>query len=96
MKHHYPDLDAADRNWIQFSSPGNYKDHCGANAGLLMGSDDFECTKFPFQVWELSGYRPDGSPVAILRANQSTLEGALKYMQAERILVYNAEADLPF
>jgi hypothetical protein len=90
----YPDLDAADRNWIQYSCIGNYHAHHGALAGALLDAHDFEPTLFPFQVWAIAGWRTDGTPSAVLLANQSTLEGALRYMREHRILVYNRGADL--
>lgn len=90
----YPDLDAADRNWVQFESAGNYHSHFGPLAGILLDSRDFELSPFAYQVWEIGGWRTDGTPSMILRANQSTLEGALGYMTKHRILVYNREADL--
>lgn len=90
----FTDLDAADRNWIQFQSPGNYHSHFGTLASVLMESRDFSATAFPFSVWEIVGSHADGTPAAILRANQSTLESALRYMQPLRILVYNREAEL--
>lgn len=89
----FPDLDAADRNWIQFNAPGDWHDLHGSLASDLMDCPEFELTGFPYQVWEVVGYRSNSKPVAILRANQSSLEGALKYMKQGRVLVYNQQAD---
>jgi hypothetical protein len=85
----HPDLDAADANWVQFKKEGEYEQHHGQFAAELLGAREFECTRFPFQVWEISAHDKDGKAVAILRSNQSSLEGALRYMEENRILVYN-------
>jgi len=87
------DLDAADANWIQFTAPGEYHSHKGALAANLIGAREFECTGFPFQVWEIVTHDHNGNPCAILRANQSKLTGALRYMNENRVLVYNQQAD---
>ncbi len=92
----HPDLDAADSNWIDFTKPCHYRDHHGAIAAELLGARGFECTGFPFQVWVIIAHDVNGNSVAVLRANQSTLAGALQYMAPNRVLVYNREADLLF
>lgn len=93
MKTNFPDLNAADRNWIQFNGPGDWHNMCGPLANDLLECSEFELTAFPYQVWEVVGYRSNSNPVAILRANQSTLKGALNYMSQGRVLVYNRQAD---
>lgn len=90
----HPDLDAADHNWIQFKEPGEYDAHHGSLATDLLDARGFECTGFPFQVWEITGYDYNSKPVAILRANQNRLENALQYMSAKKVLVYNRKADV--
>ncbi len=94
MKTEHPDLDSADSNWIDFEKPEHYRAHHGPLASELIGARGFSCTLFPFQVWEIVTHDKDGLAVAILRANQMTLEGALKYMEGERVMVYNRFAEL--
>lgn len=89
----FPDLDAADQNWIQFNAPGDWYDMRGSLANDLLECSEFELTGFPYQVWEVIGYRSNSRPIAILRANQTALSGALKYMKQGRVLVYNRQAD---
>lgn len=94
MKTEYPDLDAAERNWLQLDENGHFHSGNGANAFRLMDSHDFKVTPAVYAIWELTGDSRifDDSPVAILRANQSTLECALTYMKEGRVLVYNKAA----
>lgn len=90
----HPDLDAAEHNWIQFKELGEYQAHHGNLASELMGARGFECTNFPFQVWEIVGHDYKSQPCAVLRANQHRLEDALQYMNANKVLVYNRKADV--
>ena len=96
MKAIHPDLDAADSNWIQFSESGEYESSHGMQASCLMESPDFALTPFAYSVWEITGMSVvTERPVAILRANQSTLESALSYMTEGRILVLNKQHESP-
>lgn len=87
------DIDLADRAWLQVETDGSITWN-GGLATKLKNSPDFEVCKCPFSVWEITGdtydWRTDGEQfVAILRANQSTLECALQYMAENRVLVHN-------
>lgn len=90
------DITCAESNWIQFGTDWRLQAWAGPLARKLMDSQDFEITPFTYSVWEVTGdchplYRnPDATSFAcILRANQSTLAGALRYMTKDRVLVWN-------
>ncbi len=99
------DILAAETNWIEHSvRPDNGKagyvqsaasaQWHGPLARKLLDSPDYSATPSPYSVWELTGDYYDWQtdcalPVAILRANQSTLECALRYMGENKVLVWN-------
>lgn len=88
------DIEQAENSHIEMEN-GNAVSRVGHNCSKLLNSSDFFLTDFTFSVWEVTSdtrdWRTCGENFAcILRANQSTLEGALKYMTgSNRVLVHN-------
>lgn len=89
------DIALAEKNYVQCNG-GFVEKWNGSLADKLQNSPDFEITPHPFEVWEVTtdfhDWRTDcNKPVAILRAAQSSLAGALKYMGENRVLVWRKD-----
>ena len=79
------DIQRAEKNHLVLNN-GKLKIAWGHLAERLYFSSEFQKTSCAFSVWELNENR------AILRANQSSLENALRYMTTDnRVLVWNEE-----
>lgn len=90
------DIEIAEGSYIEMEN-GNVVDRNGHFTHKLLNSSDFHLTQFPYAVWEVTNdtldWRTCGENSACIhRANQSTLEGALRYMTSERhVLVWNKD-----
>jgi len=100
MKTTHKDIDNAEANWIQHAGNQTLNDRAhviwhGNEANKLLNSPDFNYLPFVYSVWEVTNdtydNQTDASKFACIhRANQSTLQGALKYMTSDnRVLVEN-------
>ena len=87
------DINFAENNWIEID--GDNRNWNGGYADKLLNSSDFTVNPCSYSVWEVTNSTYDNRTDAvnfasILRANQSTLAGALKYMTSDnRVLIYN-------
>jgi len=89
------DIDQAEQNYIEWNR-GRMREWRGALAGKLLNSKDFIPAKLAYQVWEVLpdtyDWATDGqNHAAILRANQSSLSGALSYMGENKVLVWRSD-----
>ena len=91
----YTGIEFAEENYIECKNDTVIK-WKGSLANKLQDSPDFEITSFTFSVWEITNDFYDWKTdcckhVSILRANQSTLSGALKFMKENCVLVHNQD-----
>lgn len=96
MKDTNQDITQAEQNHIEMVN-GNAVSRKGPLCHRLLNSSDFHLTDFPYAVWEVTNdtrdWRTCGENFACIhRANQSTLEAALRYMTGDnRVLVWNKD-----
>ncbi len=82
------DLDHADANNVSINSRGEPVRWKGDLASNLIHSIDFKVSPFAFSVWRVE------ESACTLIANQSTLEGALRYMASKEMVLVHNEAFL--